>query len=149
VSKYTRANRVRSHCMYHSHVTEDAENQAFKIVDTWAVPDDIYVIGWKAMTELASSLDEATGEESVTYILSRAPLGAVDGEIAVVSNVRQEEATAGAHVHDFLCVHDGQMLPDGCGIELDEGEYLNLIAAWQITKARIIKGWFDIFYVEK
>lgn len=149
MSKYTKANRVRSHVLYHSRVCTDADNQSFNIVDSWAVPDDIYIIGWKAMVELASSLDEATNEESVTYIVSRAPVGAVDGELCVVSNVRQEEATAGAHVHNFLCVHDGQMYPDGCGWEMDEGEYINLIAAWQVTKARIIKGWFDIFYVER
>ena len=149
MSKYTRANRVRSHVLYHAHTCTDADSEAFHVVDSWAAPDDIYVIGWKGMVELASSLDEATGEESCTYIVSRAPVGAVDGEMCVVSNVRQEEATAGAHEHNFLCVHDGQMYPEGCGIELDEGEYLNLIAAWQVTKARIIKGWFDIFYVEK
>lgn len=149
MSKYTRANRVRSAILYHSKVVPDSENQAFTVVDTWAPQDDIYVIGWKGMTELASSLDEATGEESVTYILSRSAVANTPGEICCVSNVRQEEATAGAHVHDFLCVHDGQMFPEGCGIEIDEGEYLNLIAAWQITKERIVKGWFQIFYVEK
>lgn len=149
MSRYTRANRVRSHVLYHSASVSDAATQASTVVASWAVPDDIYVIGWKGMVELASSLAEATGEESVTYLLTRASISLGDGEMACLSNVRQEEATAGSHVHDFLCLHDGQMYPEGCGFEMDEGDYLNLIAMWQITKARIIKGWFQIFYVEK
>jgi len=149
VSKYTRANRVRSFILYHAASASDAENQAFNVMDTHCAQDDIYIIGIHGMVELASSLDEATGEESVTAVVSRSGVANSPGELICISNVRQEEATAGAHVHDFLCVHDSIMFPEGCGMELDEGEYLNLIMAWQITKARIVKGWFEVFYVEK
>ena len=149
MSKYTRANRVRSLILYYSASVEDATNQAFAVLDNHCAQDDIYIIGVHGMVELASSLNEATGEESITAIVSRASVACAPGELICISNVRQEEATAGAHEHNFLCVHDSIMFPEGCGMELDEGEYLNLIVAYQITKARIVKAWFEVYYVEK
>ena len=148
---YTRNKRVKTHWLYWSKTATSGESLATFVADNWAASDDIWVIGVSLQLECGQVGINGDGETAISGEISRAGVGLSDGCLMRLSHSRYEEATAGAHAIPELFVQQNVIFPEGCGVEVDEGEYLNLLVSTlnNVAFDRTFKAEGLIYYIEK
>jgi len=151
---YSKSNRLKSHPMSGTKTVAATTNVPGSIVATWAATDDIWVVGAEILLEVGYVAvgQKADGESIVSAELTRSGLGFQDSTFLRCAHGVVEEDTAGAHPrHDGLYRREVVMFPENVGIMVDEGEAINVYAAFSNTGAvaRIFKVEAVIYYIER
>ena len=156
-AKTPQGKRVRSDLLTFSADPAAAASEAVIGADIFIAPDDIRIIGLHMGAEvlaLANGWD--SGKCNIAMYLSRVAQWMHEMSLMhVMAIVQCYEATVGAGVTETVLgpayTEQEQMFPEGYGIDLDEGETLNLNAVYANSMANPhrVTGWAIIYYVER
>lgn len=121
------------------------------LVEEWTVQDNITIIGAEVVIEadVQDANSNADGEHKGIVEVTRAATIERDGGIV---SVQQQNVWNGIiHIGGGLRTTERVMFPEGYGIDVDEGEKVNLCAYFNNTAVGGDLSWFAsarIYYVE-